>query len=154
MPIRLKTPFLDTQQYVSPHTYVSDVANIASQRNNVLTGEKINVYIPILLFDQNTKLAQIEHYQETKFVLCEKRPNSFFIMIKTAFNDFFYLPVYPEMTIRHLISLIHLLLNFDSQVSSSSLRLMCCGIILREIYTLGQYQIKPNTIIDAYLYPY
>lgn len=153
IPIKLKTPFLDIQQFISPQTYVTDIAEIASQRNNVKYGEKVNVYIPILLFDQNTKMSQIEHCQETKFILCERRANSFFITIKTVFNDFFYLPVYPEMSVRHLTSLIQLLLNIDEQDSSCSLRLMCYGIILREKYTLGQYKIKPNIIIDAYLCP-
>lgn len=153
IPIKLKTPFLDIQQFISPQTYVTDIAEIARQRNNVKYGEKVNVYIPILLFDQNTKMSQIEHCQETKFILCERRANSFFITIKTVFNDFFYLPVYPEMSVRHLTSLIQLLLNIDEQVSSCSLRLMCYGIILREKYTLGQYKIKPNIIIDAYLCP-
>lgn len=154
IPVIIKNTFLSIQKYVSPHTYVSDISDNIKKNNYCLAGEKVNISIPILLFDQNTKMTQVEHCHDTKFVLIEKRPNSFFVTIKTGFNDIFYLPVFPEMTVRNLISLIQLLLNINSNICMGSIKLMCYGIILREVYTLAQYRIMPDYVIYAYLYPY
>ena len=154
MVIKVKNTSLCVQQYASPHTYVSDISEIIKHQNFCTYDEKVSINIPILLIEQNTKMTQIEHCQETKFVLLEKMTNSFIITIKTCFNDIFYLPVYPEMTVRNVISLIQFLLNIDSQFSTGSIRLMWNGVILNEACTLAQYQIKPDYIIDAYLYPF